>query len=234
MDKASGRETGRPRRLMMRTDNALSSAVEFNMTRNGAGDGTPAAAVDRHKQAKTERPSAATCRRRKARASMFASGQASTPAKPPLDSSCSTLQAMLLPVLTTTSRSSATPAAAQAGACGNHGGATSASQPPSADNLASAGSRRLISPTLPRSTRISVKFPRGQPPPGSSASSSAWPLGMAFSGSEASVSPRQTSPRASTSAKATGNGWVFMTALKRLRESGRRRCLQWQIRPLRD
>ncbi len=233
MDKASGRETGRPRRLMMRTDKSVSLAA-FNMTRSGAGDGTPAAAVDRHKQAKTERPSAATCSRRKARASMFASGQASTPAKPPLASSCSTLQPMLLPALTTTSRSSATPAADQAGACGNHGGATSASQPPSADSRASAGRSRLISPTLLRSTRISVKFPRGQPPPGNSASSSAWPLGMALSGSVASVSPRQTSPRASTSAKATGNGWVFMTVSKRLRESGRRRCLRWQIRPLRD
>ena len=234
MDKASGRETGRPRRLMMRTDKSLSSAAAFNTTRKGAGDGTPAAAVDRHKQAKTGRPSAATCRRRKARASMFASGQASTPVKPPLASNCSTLQPTLLPALTTTSRSRATPAAAQAGACGNHGGATRASQPPSDDNRASAGNSKLISPTLPRSTRISVRLPRGQPPPGNSASSSAWPLGMALSGSEASVSPRQTSPRASTSAKATGNGWAFMTALKRLRESGRRRCLRWQIRPLRD
>jgi len=60
MDKASGRETGRPRRLMMRTDNALSPSAAVKMTRSGAGDGTPAAAVDRHKQAKTGRPSAAT------------------------------------------------------------------------------------------------------------------------------------------------------------------------------
>lgn len=173
MDKASGRETGRPRRLMMRTDRSLSSAAAFTMTRSGAGDGLSAATVDRHKQAKTERPSAATCNRRKARASMFASGQASTPAKPPLASSCSTLQPTLLPAWTTTSRSSATPAAAQAGACGNQGGATSASQPPSVDRWASAGSNRLISPTLLRSTRISVRLPRGQPPPGNSASSSA-------------------------------------------------------------
>jgi hypothetical protein len=48
------------------------------------------------------------------------------------------------------------------------------------------------------------------------------------------VSPRQTSPRASTSAKATGNGWGVMTAWKRPRESGRQQCLRWQIRPLRD
>lgn len=234
MDKASGRETGRPRRLMMRTDKSPSPATAFSMTRSGAGDGTPAAAVDRHKQAKTGRPSAATCSRRKARASMFASGQASTPAKPPLVSSCSTLQPTLLPAWMTTRRSGTTPAAAQAGACGNHGGATSASQPPSAARRASAGNSRLISPTLPRSTRISVRFPRGQPPPGNLASSSGWPLGMALSGSDASVSPRQTSPRASTSAKATGNGWGVMTVWRLPRESSRRRCLRWQIRPLRD
>lgn len=211
MDKASGRDTGRPRRLMMRTDTSLAPASAFSMSRNGAGDGTPAAALGRHRQAKLERPSAATCRRRKARASMLASGQASTPAKPPLANSCSTLQPTLLPAWTTTSRSSTTPAAAQAGACGIHGGATRTSQPPSSDKRASAGNSRLISPTLPRSTRISVRQPRGQPPPGNSASSSGWPLGIVLSGSDASVSPRQTSPRASTSARAAGNGAALMT-----------------------
>jgi hypothetical protein len=48
------------------------------------------------------------------------------------------------------------------------------------------------------------------------------------------VSPRQTSPRASTSAKGIGDGMAFMRASKRLRGSGRRRCLRWRIRPLRD
>ena len=137
---------------------------------------------------------------------MPASGQARTPAKPPLASNCSKHQAACRPARTTTSRSGATPAAAQAGACGSQGGATSASQPPAADNWASAGSNRLISPRPPRSTRNSVRFPRGQPPPGNSASSSGWPLGMVASGRLASVSPRQTSPLASTSARATGNG----------------------------
>ena len=230
MDKSSGRETGRPRRLMMRTESWPVSATEFSMTRSGAGDGACAAAVDRHKQAKTERLSTATCNRRKACALMPASGQASTPAKPPQASNCSIDQAAFLPACTMTSRSSASPAAAQAGPCGNHGGATSASQPPADDSWAKAGSSRLISPTLLRSTRISVKLPRGQPPPGNSASSSGWPLGIVLSGRQASVSPRQTSPLASTSAKATGNGVAFMTVLKRLRGSGRRQCLRWQIR----
>ena len=97
MAKSSGRDTGRPRRLMMRTESWPASAAAFSITRNGAGDGTCAAAVDRHKQAKTERPSAATCNRRKAGAVMPASGQASTPAKPPQASNCSMHHAAFLP-----------------------------------------------------------------------------------------------------------------------------------------
>lgn len=213
MDRSSGRAAGRPRRLMMLTDRVLSPAAgaACNIRRSGAGDGLAPAAVDRHKQAKTGRPAAATCKRRKARASRPAGGQARTPAKPPLASNCSTDQATCRPARTITSRSSATPAAAQAGACGSQGGATSASQPPPADNRARAGSSRLISPKPLRSTRISVRFPRGQPPPGSSASSSGWPLGMLASARLASVSPHQTSPLASTSARATGNGAALMT-----------------------
>lgn len=231
MERTSGRVAGRPRRLMMRTARRPSPAS--SSTRSGAGDGACAAAVDRHKQAKTRCPSAATCRRRKARASISSPGQASTAAKPPLASNCSTHQPTSRPARTMTRRSRATPAAAQAGACGNQGGATRASQPPAPEMAARAGSNRFISPRPPRSTRISVRFPRGQPPPGNSASSSAWPLGIALSGSEAGASPRQTSPLASTSAKATVNGMAFMRASLRLRGSGRRRCPRWRTRPRR-
>ena len=111
----------------MRTDKLPSPAARA--TRSGAGDGARNATVGRHKQAKTARLSAATCKRRKARASMPASGQASTPAKPPQASNCSTHQPTCRPARTTTSRSSATPAAAQAGACACQGGATRAIQP---------------------------------------------------------------------------------------------------------
>ena len=211
MDRSSGRAAGRPRRLRICTDKAPAADAGFNSTRSGAGDGLPAVAVDRHKQAKTGRPSAATCRRRKARASSPASGQAKTPANPPLTSNCSTDQAACRPARTMTSRSGTTPAVAQAGACGSQGGATSASQPPAADSCASTGSNKAISPRPLRSTRISVRFPRGQPPPGNSASSSAWPLGMLASGRLASASPRQMSPRASTAARSTGAGTAFMT-----------------------
>ena len=209
MDRISGRAAGRPRRLSMRKLKPPSPAA--SAMRSGAGDGLPAVAVDRHKQAKTGRFSAATCRRRKTRASRPASGQARTPAKPPLASNCSRHHAACRPARTTTSRSGTTPAAAQDGACGSQGGATSASQPPAADNCARAGSNRLNSPRPPRSTRNSVRLPRGQPPPGNSASSSGWPLGMVASGRLASVSPHQTSPLASTSARAIGNGAALMT-----------------------
>lgn len=171
MDKFSGRAAGRPRRLRMRTSKPP-SPVAANSMRKGAGEGKRATEVGRHRQTNVGCPSAATCKRRKARASIPAAGQASTPAKPPLASSCSQHQAASLPALTTTMRSSARPAAAQAGAYANQGGATSANQPPAADNWANAGSRKRTSPKPLRSTRISVRFPCGQPPPGNSASSS--------------------------------------------------------------
>lgn len=170
MDKLSGRAAGRPRRLRIRTDKPPSPAA--NARRKGAGEGVEVSATGRHSQVKVDLPSAAACKRRKALASIPASGQTSTPAKAPQANICSQHQAACLPALTTTKRSSARPAAAQAGAYGNQGGATNASQPPSADNRAKAGNNRLISPKPLRSTRISVKFPRGQPPPGNSASNS--------------------------------------------------------------
>ena len=188
-------------------DKAASSALRAS--RNGAGEGCFAADSGRHKQANPGRASAATCNRRNARASMPASGQASTPAKPPLASNCSQHQAPCRPARITTRRSRATPAAAQAGAWGKAGGVTKASQPPSAESRANAGSNKVSSPRPLRSTRISVRFPRGQPPPGNSASRAGCPLGTALAGSAASESPRQTSPRARTAARPTGNG-VFM------------------------
>ncbi len=232
MDTKNGRctvrDAGRPRRLRIRTANPPASAA--SATRKGAGDGVSAEATERHRPANTGRPSAATCKRRRDLASIPSPGQASTPAKPPQASNCSMLHATSRPARTITRRSGATPAAAQAGACGKQGGATTANQPPSPDRRPNAGSNRLISPIPLRSTRNSLRQPRGQPPPGNSASSSAWPLGMAASGREASVSPRQTSPLASTSAKATGNGKA-LTAWNRLRVSTRQQCPRWRTRP---
>ncbi len=232
MDKSSGRAAGRPRRLRIRKDSPDSPAA--SATRSGAGDGVAATASGRHKQARVGRPSAATCKRRNALASMPASGQSKTPAKPPQASNCSQHQAACRPAWITTSRSNAKPAAAQAGAYGRQGGATKASQPPSAESCARTGNNRPISPKPLRSTRISVRFPRGQPPPGNSASSSAYPLGRALAGKWASVSPRQISPLASTSESASGRDKALMTGCCSPRESGRRQCLRWQIRLLPD
>ncbi|MFZ1900843.1 MAG: hypothetical protein WAU35_10165, partial [Azonexus sp.] len=63
MFRISGRAAGRPRRLMMRR--ARPPAPAASAMRSGAGDGLPAVAVDRHKQAKTGRCSVAICKRRK-------------------------------------------------------------------------------------------------------------------------------------------------------------------------
>lgn len=183
----------------MCSDKPFSIAV--SVRRKGAGDGVTAVAVDRHRTEKMDCPSAATCKRRNIRVSMPASGQASSPAKPPLFSNCSTHQAACLPGWITSRRSGATPAAAQAGACGSQGGATSASQPPSPDSRARAGSNRPISPIPLRSLRISVRLPRGQPPPGSSGSSSGWPLGIVLAGKPGKASPRQMSTRARIAAR---------------------------------
>ena len=76
------------------------------------------------------------------------------------------------------------PAAISAGAYGRWGGAIHACQRPAAESRLSAGSRQLNSPIPspmpPRPlslAKISVRQPVGQPPPGSSRSSFANPLG---------------------------------------------------------
>ena len=171
MDRWSGCAAGRPRRLRICTDRPPVSPASTK--RRGAGDGWLAAALGRHRQARVGRPSTATCRRRRVRAVMPLAGQASTPAKPPLASNCSQHQGASRPARITSKRSGATPAATQAGACGCQGGSIRASQPPARDKLANAGSSKLISPWPQRSTRISLRLPRGQPPPGNSASSAA-------------------------------------------------------------
>ena len=209
MDKSSGRPAGRPRRLRMRTDRPF--RVAARASRKGDGEACVACADGRHRQAKVARPSAATCKRRRPRASTPWSSQSRMPAKPSQASNCSPHHAACFPARMTTRRSSDSPAAIQAGAFGTKGGSTSASQPPSADRRARAGRSRVSSPRPLLSVRISVRQPRGQPPPGSSASSSGWPLGTASSSSPAMLSPRQISPLASTSARTSGNGAAFMT-----------------------
>lgn len=165
----SRRDAGRPRRFSMHT--ARPSSPPDNVRRKGAGDGLAARWLGRHSTVNIACPSAATCKRLSARASTLASGQASRPAKPPLFNNCSIHHAACFPGRTTSKRSGAIPAAAQAGACGIQGGATRASQPPAADSLDKAGRNRLISPMPLRSTRISLRQACGQPPPGNSSSS---------------------------------------------------------------
>lgn len=188
-------------------------ACALRPRRSGAGEAVCAAAGERHKQARAGLPSAATCQRRNVRASSVRpgfSGQARTAANPRLVNSCSMHQAASAAGWRISRRSRAIPAAAQAGAYGRKGGATRANQPPLAERRAKAGMSRLNSPMPLLALRNSLKQARGQPPPGNSASSSAKPLGTAAWGKWARLSPRQISPRASTSARAAGSGCLLM------------------------
>ena len=210
MGRISGRAAGRPRRLSMRKLKPPSPAA--SAMRSGAGDGLPAVAVNRHKQAKTGRFSAATCKRRKARASRPASRPGQDAGKAAAGQQL--LQAPCrLPAGTHDDQPFRNHPGRRPGRRMRQPGRRHQRQPAACrPTIApSAGSNRLSSPRPPRSTRNSVRLPRGQPPPGNSASSSGWPLGMVASGRLASVSPHQTSPLASTSARAIGNGAALMT-----------------------
>lgn len=210
MGKRKGLVAGAPRRFRMRTDRA--DSVPCTARRKAAGDAWPAEAVDRHRQAKTLRPSTANCRRRSRCGSMAGTDQARMAENPSLASNCSRLHRKSCPGRTITRRSSAIPAADQAGAKGRKGGANRASQLPLADRRASEGNNRLSSPHPCCSVRISVRQPCGQPPPGNSASSSGKPLGKTPSGRLARPLPRQTSPRARTSSRATGEASALTTS----------------------
>jgi hypothetical protein len=151
-------------------------------TRKGAGEGVMPLAAGRHRQAKVDRPSAATCKRRKAR------HRCRLPARP------ARRQTHRKPAIVRNTRRPAgrptdhqplqrqTPPLPRPA----HAAARAAPPAPASHRLPTTGptpaATKLISPRPLRSTRISVKFPRGQPPPGNSASSSAWPLGDGFSG----------------------------------------------------
>ena len=102
------------------------------------------------------------------------------------------------------------PQAAQAGALSSCGGATSKDQRSSSPNFPSAGIKRAHSPNPVLSTRISVSVPRGQPPPGNSASSVGKPLETAGTGVLAKRLAHQISGRASTSLSETAAFIAFL------------------------
>lgn len=214
----SVRAQGGPRRLSRSTPSVPSGPAE-SASRRGAGDAAACSLDGRKRKASVSWPAAATCRRRTWRASMRAP-QPSTQPKAPLASACSSAHSAPLcrAGVMTASRARSTPNAASAGPLGRNGGATSSDQRPSARIRASVGIRRDNSPmptsrlaveveeiteSATASLRISHSAPRGQPPPGNSASSMAKPLASVGRAAEASWSAHQTSARARISSSET-------------------------------
>ncbi len=192
--------------------------------RKGAADAFPATRQGRKRKLAPCPPAAATCKRWTARASCVALQQMSAAGALLLSACCAAHSASLsrcrrewfVPAggRTTSRRCSAIPAAAQACACRPYGGAMRSSQPSSAQSRCNAGRRRAISPWPQSSQMSSVNAPRGQPPPGNSASSSGKPLFTAGSAKLAPAPdrwpPRQRSGRESTSLKETA--FIFKAA----------------------
>lgn len=199
--------------------------------RSGAAEASLAALSGRSRKAKAPLPPAATCRRRTARASALAL-QPSTTRGAALASACSMAHraslAARLPAagVTTARRVKSIPAAAQAGAWGGCGGATSKLQPPSWEfpqTVRKAGNSSETSPRPTPSTSTSVSAPHGQPPPGNSASSAAKPDGRVSRQLSGKPLPRQISGRARTSANALNR----FTPVCRC-GSDRPRCPRWR------
>jgi hypothetical protein len=131
------------------------------------------------RQAKTRAslPRALTCRRRICSGRAWGS-QASTRAAAWARSSCSVHQSRSAVVCacTQTRAEAGSPHWARPGRCGTWGGPTSTMGRPSAARARATGPSRRHSSRAGWGCSSSVRAPQGQPPPGSSASSAAWPL----------------------------------------------------------
>ena len=155
----------------------MSRPLRTASSRSAAGEG-----LARWRRSRRAKPrhwplSAATCRRRSARASACC-GQPSTAAQAPLRRHCSNAHsASRGEASTMRSCDRSTPAACQAGAYGRYGGATSTTRAPSWVQRARVGNSSDSSPTPSAGSNSSVSARRGQPPCGSSASSAACPVG---------------------------------------------------------
>jgi len=179
---------------------AVSRLAGSSFKRSAAGDASSILRMERNRIPSDSPASAASCKRRRALESACAS-QASTTLAVPARSACSTAQSpsCALRGCTMSTRARLTPARASAGAYGTCGGATNTSQRSSSVARASAGMSRESSPIPSRGITISVSAPRGNPPPGNSASSPGKPEGSACTGGAAS--PRQMSARCKISGR---------------------------------
>ena len=194
---------GGPRRLSKSTASRPRVAAERER-RNAAADDSLRARSGRNRKARVLLPAAATCRRLTWMGSIWVIQHSSAP-NAPLARACSAAHSASRgrPGETTAKCAKSIPRAAQAVPLSGCGGATSSDQRPSARMRPSTGSSSEHSPSPALSARISVSAPRGQPPPGSSASSWAKPLASTGMAALAKRSAHQTSGRARISARAT-------------------------------
>lgn len=193
---------GGPRRFSSLTRNCSPAAC--NCKRSGAGEASAADCGGRKQKALPPPSPAATCRRRRLLAGRCARNSASSHSRvavtPPQRRASTAAHRTSRGRRGNTRRkqSSRIPAAAQAGACAPCGGAISTTVCAAAVSTASAGSSRPSSPMPLCSGSSSVNAPRGQPPPGSSASSRGKPVASVGAGATANPSPRRMSGRCST------------------------------------
>ena len=201
--KGTGRCSGGPRRLRMCTSMAPAFSSSHSLSR--AGDPASRAPASRKTNGNRDCSCAASCRRLSS-ASLACGNQARTAVTSAQRSACSVAhkRAPGLPARRHSSRSAGRPCAARQGMKGACGGATRTTGPgPSTAACASAGSTSCQKDESTCGCSSSTMPSSGQPPPGSWASSAAWPLAMTRPGWRASSSPRQTASGPVTSNKET-------------------------------
>ena len=179
-----------PRRFRMRT--ASSPREVPRPRRSAAHDVSAAACGGRNSTASTALPSAASCRRRSSEYLMLP-GHASSAPQAWERSACSVAHSVSrgLRVVTMMMCARSMPAAASAGAYGRCGGAIHTMVRFCADSAASAHPSMRSSPMPACAGMISVSAAVGQPPPGSSASSAAKPVGTLALATRLNSLPRQ-------------------------------------------
>lgn len=167
--------------------------------RNGAGDASGAQACERSIKNKVLLPCAARCSRRNAALRVCSCQHNSTP-QLSARNICSAAHnvSALRAVRIQSSCEGGSPIALRASACGMYGGCSRTMR--RCFNCCRAGASRRNSPMPCCCSSSSLRLPSGQPRPGSSADSAAWPVSM-----------HCAAPRASCEARHS-EGWIVSGA----------------------
>jgi hypothetical protein len=168
-----------PRRLNSCTSRGCGQGPSARLSRKGAAEASAWACSGRKANSRPGCWAAQACRRRSCSGRAWGS-QLSTALTHPDLSACSVAHRRSAWVWASTQirRCWGKPARARPGRCGCCGGPISSTEPPWRTSWARAGPSRRHSPWAPGPCSTSVSDWQGQPPPGSSASSSGWPLAM--------------------------------------------------------